>query len=93
VGNTKDKSPHSKIGLARYPRLVPKDAECAARLKKRTLTNLYNECPAWLDLAHKKLDATVAAAYGWPADLTDEQIPRWSPPASCSSRAAHTRMP
>jgi hypothetical protein len=25
-------------------------------------------------LAHKKLDAAVAAAYGWPVDLTDEQI-------------------
>jgi glyoxylase-like metal-dependent hydrolase (beta-lactamase superfamily II) len=46
----------------------------AAKLKKRTLTNLYNERPAWLDLAHKKLDAAVAAAYGLPADLTDEQI-------------------
>jgi|SRR5881296_3898931 len=59
---------------AAYPRLEPRDAECAARLKKRTLTNLYNERPAWLDLAHKKLDAAVAAAYGWPADLSDEQI-------------------
>jgi hypothetical protein len=38
------------------------------------VTNLYNERPAWLDLAHKKLDAAVAAAYGWPADLSDEQI-------------------
>jgi len=64
----------SKIGLARYPRLVPKDAECAAKLKDRTLTKLYNERPAWLDLAHKKLDAAVAAAYGFPADLTDEAI-------------------
>ena len=64
----------SKIGLVRYPRLVPRDAECAAKLKKRTLTNLYNERPAWLDFAHKKLDAAVAAAYGWPADVTDEQI-------------------
>ncbi len=62
------------IGTVRYPRLEPRDAECAAQLKKRTLTNLYNERPAWLDLAHKKLDAAVAAAYGWPADLTDEQI-------------------
>src|SRR2546425_10571697 len=58
----------------RYPRLEPRDAECAARLKKRTLTNLYNERPPWLDLAHKKLDAAVAAAYGWPPDLKDEQI-------------------
>ena len=58
----------------RYPRLEPRDADCAAKLKERTLTKLYNERPAWLDLAHKKLDAAVAAAYGWPADLTDEQI-------------------
>jgi hypothetical protein len=62
------------IGTVRYPRLEPRDADCAAKLKKRTLTNLYNELPAWLDLAHKKLDAAVAAAYGWPSDLTDEQI-------------------
>jgi hypothetical protein len=58
----------------RYPRLEPRDADCAAKLKERTLTKLYNERPAWLDLAHKKLDAAVAAAYGWTADLTDEQI-------------------
>ena len=49
-------------------------AECAAKLKARTLTKLYNERPAWLDLAHQKLDAAVAAAYGWPSHLTDEQI-------------------
>ena len=58
----------------RYPRLEPKDADCAAKLKKRTLTNLYNERPAWLDLAHKKLDAAVAAAYGWPDQSRDEEI-------------------
>ena len=62
------------IGTVRYPRLKPRDADCAAKLKRRTLTNLYNERPAWLDLAHKKLDATIAAAYGWPVDLSDEQI-------------------
>jgi hypothetical protein len=66
--------PQRSTGLVRYPRLEPRDADCAAKLKKRTLTNLYNERPAWLDLAHKKLDAAVAAAYGWPADLGDEQI-------------------
>ena len=43
-------------------------------LKKRTLTNLYNQRPTWLDLAHRKLDEAVFAAYGWPPDLTDEQI-------------------
>ena len=62
------------IGTVRYPRLEPRDADCAAKLKQRTLTNLYNQRPTWLDLAHKRLDAAVAAAYGWPADLTDEQI-------------------
>jgi type II restriction/modification system DNA methylase subunit YeeA len=62
------------VGTVRYPRLEPRDADCAAKLKKRTLTNLYNERPTWLDNAHKKLDAAVAAAYGWPADLSDEQI-------------------
>ncbi len=45
-----------------------------AELKKRTLTNLYNARPTWLDQAHKRLDAAVLAAYGWPADLGDEEI-------------------
>jgi len=62
------------IGTVRYPRLEPRDADSAAKLKQRTLTNLYNERPAWLDFAHKKLDAAVAAAYGFPTDLSDEQI-------------------
>ncbi|MBN8463221.1 MAG: class I SAM-dependent DNA methyltransferase [Dechloromonas sp.] len=42
-----------------------------ADLKKRTLTNLYNARPAWLALAHKQIDAAVAAAYGW-TDYTPE---------------------
>jgi type II restriction/modification system DNA methylase subunit YeeA len=42
-----------------------------ADLKKRTLTALYNARPAWLDFAHKALDAAVAAAYGW-TDYTPE---------------------
>lgn len=62
------------IGTVRYPRIEPRDEECAAKLKKRTLTNLYNERPAWLAHAHTKLDAAVAAAYGWAADLSDEGI-------------------
>jgi len=43
-------------------------------LKKRTLTNLYNARPTWLDLAHQKLDQAVLEAYGWPYDLDDEEI-------------------
>ena len=46
----------------------------AAELKKRTLTNLYNARPTWLQLAHKKLDDAVAAAYGWPADLDEDAL-------------------
>lgn len=41
---------------------------------KRTLTNLYNQRPTWLDLAHKKLDDAVLDAYDWPHDLSDEDI-------------------
>ena len=66
--------PQRSTGLVRYPRLEARDAECVAKLKARTLTNLCNARPTWLDLAHKKLNAAVAAAYGWPAGLTDEQI-------------------
>jgi hypothetical protein len=40
----------------------------------RTLTNLYNQRPTWLELAHRKLDEAVFAAYGWPSDLSDEEI-------------------
>ena len=51
-------------------RIIPKPGH-EAELKKRTLTNLYNLRPTWLDSAHKALDAAVAAAYGW-TDYTPE---------------------
>jgi methylase of polypeptide subunit release factors len=63
-----------KVGTVRYPRLVARDAACAARLKDHTLIKLYNARPAWLANCHAALDAAVAAAYGWPADLTDDAI-------------------
>jgi len=53
-------------------RLIPIDAKASAELKKRTLTNLYNQRPAWLSQAHQRLDEAVAAAYGWPADISEE---------------------
>ncbi|MBI1311937.1 hypothetical protein GC176_11645 [bacterium] len=62
------------IGTVRYPRLVPKDEAAARKLKKRTLTNLYNERPTWLDLAHRKLDEAVFAAYGWDPDISDDDL-------------------
>lgn len=57
-----------------YPdRIIPMDEKAAGELKKRTLTNLYNQRPAWLDNAHRALDEAVAKAYGWPADLSDDE--------------------
>ena len=63
-----------------YPdRILPKDDAAEGELNKRTLTNLYNARPAWLDHAHRALDAAVADAYGWGDDwragtLTDDEI-------------------
>ena len=62
------------IGTVRYPRIVAKDDAFAKMLAKRTLTNLYNQRPTWLDLIHKKLDAAVFGAGGWPADLADDDL-------------------
>jgi hypothetical protein len=49
-----------------------------AELKKRTLTNLYNQRPTWLQNAHAVLDRAVWAAYGWddpdPAVVEDDTI-------------------
>ena len=39
--------------------------EFIARWRKR---------PDWLANAHRALDAAVAAAYGWPADLSEDDI-------------------
>jgi type II restriction/modification system DNA methylase subunit YeeA len=46
----------------------------SALLRQRTLTNLYNQRPTWLDQAHERLDRAVHAAYGWPYPLTEEEI-------------------
>jgi hypothetical protein len=43
-------------------------------LKTRTLTRLYNARPEWLANAHRTLDEAVFAAYGWPPNLTDQEI-------------------
>ena len=39
-----------------------------------TLTGLYNLNPQWLQDAHRLLDEAVFAAYGWAADLGDEEV-------------------
>ena len=60
-----------------YPkRPVPRDEDAAKALRKRTLTNLYNARPQWLADAHAALDAAVAGAYGWAADITDDDAVR-----------------
>ena len=60
-----------------YPkRPVPRDEAAAKELKKRTLTNLYNTRPQWLADAHANLDAAVAAAYGWPRSISDDEVLR-----------------
>jgi hypothetical protein len=71
------------LGLDKSPypdRIEPKPGISEADLKalqKRTLTNLYNAKPAWLQMAHQQLDQAVAAAYGWTdytADMPDDEI-------------------
>ncbi|HRZ62599.1 MAG TPA: adenine methyltransferase, partial [Rubrivivax sp.] len=62
-----------------YPDRIVAKPGFEQELAKRTLTNLYNQRPAWLAQAHEALDAAVAAAYGW-ADWTpalpDDEILR-----------------
>ena len=63
--------------VAGFPdRILPRSPAAAQALKARTLTKLYNTrgTPegAWLDGLHQRLDEAVAAAYGWPANITEE---------------------
>ena len=56
-----------------FPKRAVARSEAAEKeLRKRTLTNLYNARPQWLDDAHVALDAAVAAAYGWSPDIPKE---------------------
>ncbi|TAH37710.1 MAG: class I SAM-dependent DNA methyltransferase [Planctomycetota bacterium] len=43
-------------------------------LKKRTLTNLYNARPTWLNQAHERVDHAVLDAYGWPHGIVDDDL-------------------
>ena len=59
--------------VAGYPqRVVPTAAAPLRELRRRTLTNLYNERPQWLVDAHAELDAAVAKAYGWDASISKD---------------------
>ena len=43
---------------------------------RKSMTALYNENPPWLQTAHADLDAAAAHAYGWPANLPDDELLR-----------------
>lgn len=45
-----------------------------ADLRKRTLTHLYNTRPAWLVQAHERLDQVVLDAYGWPHNISTDDL-------------------
>ncbi len=74
-------TPEQKAGIAEAAQRLdtlrqgwlnpPADVVGSNQLKRRTLTNLYNDPPTWLRLAHSSLDEAVSAAYEWPPDLTD----------------------
>lgn len=80
VDATDDFADVAKVSGEEARRLIRQSAIDAAaavhpKLKKRTLTNLYNERPTWLRLAHKALDEAVLRAYaatdpagGWLAE-------------------------
>ena len=61
-------------GFPRRP--VPRNDAAEKTLKKRTLTNLYNARPQWLADAHAALDDAVAAAYGWPPEVSEDDALR-----------------
>ena len=61
-------------GFPKQP--MPRDDDAADKLKTRTLTKLYNARPQWLNAAHAELDTAVAAAYGWNADIDEEDALR-----------------
>lgn len=62
AADTFDDVPVDARALVRQSAIMAAAAK-DSRLKKRTLTNLYNERPTWLKLAHEKLDRAVLAAY------------------------------
>ena len=66
----------ARLHELRHNWLNPTDADVLepAELRRRTLTNLYNARPTWLNHAHQALDAAVAAAYNYPPNLDDAAI-------------------
>ena len=68
----------ASLDAARTRWLNPSGAS-AELVQGRTMTDLYNDTekdprPKWLTNRHQAIDKAVAAAYGWPADLSDDEI-------------------
>lgn len=55
-------------------RIEPVNEDAAKELKRRTLTNLYNERPSWLTHLHDQLDHAVLSAYDLPHDISDDDV-------------------
>ena len=70
-GNTGTMTPGDFIAKWRASSL--KERSAAQELRKCTLANLYSARPQWLVDAHAALDAAVAAAYGWNAEIDEEE--------------------
>ncbi len=64
------------IGTATWTRLAlkPELGLGATFKQEKTLTNLYNTRPAWLQSAHAALDAAVLGAYGLASDADDPTV-------------------
>jgi len=75
-----DAEQHERVGKAGRRLVELRDGELnptgltGPELDKRTLTNLYNQRPTWLDHAHAALDTTVFAAYGWPPEVDGTEV-------------------
>jgi type II restriction/modification system DNA methylase subunit YeeA len=75
--NPSDLVRHDPEVVPGYPdRIIAINATAAETLKRRTLTALYNGRPAWLTNAHNAVDIAVAAAYGWPVKISDDDALR-----------------
>ncbi len=75
--------------VSRRARWLNPEGATETDLKARTLTNLYNQSPTWLQHAHRTLDHAVFNAYGWDHDLSDEQVLEHLLQLNLSRAAAH----
>jgi hypothetical protein len=48
--------------------------KCRAKIRRYFDAQDCNERPVWLPNAHRRLDEAVFAAYGWPANLSDDDL-------------------